>query len=78
MIRVNISREMAWLENSDLKNCDVIVSSHIIEGITKRITSMLVKLKRPYVIDPHTYVFGADVASVVGIVPFQNSPQITR
>jgi hypothetical protein len=61
MIRVNISREMAWLEDSDLKNYDVVVSSHILEGMTKRITSMFVKLKRPYVIDPHTYVFGADV-----------------
>lgn len=61
MIRVNISREMLWLENSNLHNCDIMVPSHILEGMTKRITSMLVKLKRPYVIDPHTYVFGSDV-----------------
>ncbi len=40
MIRVNISREMAWLETSDLQNYDLIVSSHILEGMTKRITSM--------------------------------------
>lgn len=61
MIRVNLSREMAWLENSDLKDCNVMVSSHILTGMTKRITSMLAKLKKPYVIDPHTYVFGANV-----------------
>ena len=64
MIRVNISREMAWLETSDLQNYDLIVSSHILEGMTKRITSMFAKLKKPYVIDPHTYVFGADVGFI--------------
>ncbi len=64
MIRVNISREMAWLETSDLNNYDLIVSSHILEGMTKRITSMLTKLKKPYVIDPHTYVFAADVEHI--------------
>lgn len=66
MIRVNISREMAWLEASNLKNCDIVVPSHILEGMTKRITSMLAKLKRPYIIDPHTYVFGADVEHIDG------------
>ena len=64
MIRVNISREMTWMEDSNLKNCDVMVSSNILEGMTKRVTSMLAKLRRPYVIDPHTYVFGADVEHI--------------
>lgn len=64
MIRVSISREMGWLETSDLKDYDLIVSSHIVEGMTKRITSMFTKLKKPYVIDPHTYVFGADVEHI--------------
>jgi len=66
MIRVNISREMNWLESSDLKNCDIVVPSHILEALTKRITSMLAKLKRPYIIDPHTYIFGADVSHIDG------------
>ena len=64
MIRINISREMAWLENSNLKKYDIVVSSHILEGLKKRITNMLVKLKKPYIIDPHTYVFGADVEDI--------------
>ena len=64
MIRVNISREMGWLESSDLKNYDIVVPSHILEGLTKRITSMLAKLKKPYIIDPHTYVFGTDVERI--------------
>lgn len=54
MIRINISREMAWLENSNLKKYDIVVSSHILEGLKKRITNMLIKLKKPYIIDPHT------------------------
>lgn len=65
MIRVNISREMAWLEDSDVENYDIIVSGNIVETLTKRTTSMFAKLKRPYVIDPHTYVFGADVKHIV-------------
>lgn len=55
---------MEWLENIDLENYDVVVPSHILEGLTKRVTSMLTKLKRPYIIDPHTYVFGGDVESI--------------
>ena len=66
MIRINISREMAWLENSNLKNFNIVVSSHILEGLKKRITNMLTKLKEPYIIDPHTYVFGADVEDIRG------------
>ncbi len=64
MIRVNISREMAWLESSNLKNCDIIIPSHILAGLTKRITLMLTRLKRPYIVDPHTYIFGADVEHI--------------
>lgn len=64
MIRVNISREMGWLEDSNLENYDLIIPSHILEGLTKRITSMVAKLNKPYVIDPHTYVFGADVKHI--------------
>ena len=64
MIRVNISREMGWLERSDLKNYDIVVPSHILETVTKRITVMLAKLKRPYIIDPHTYVFGTNVEHI--------------
>ncbi len=65
MIRVNIGREMTWLEDSDLGNYDVIVPANVLEGLTKRTTSMLAKLERPYVIDPHTYVFGLNVEHIV-------------
>ena len=64
MIRVSISREMGWLENIDFKDYDIIVSGNVLEGLTKRITVMLRKLNRPYVIDPHTYVFGDDVEHI--------------
>jgi len=64
MIRINISREMAWLENSNLKKYDIVVSSHILEGLKKRITNMLMKLKKPYIIDPYTYIFGADIGDI--------------
>ena len=64
MIRVNLSREMTWLEDSNLQKWDVLISSHILESFQKRITSMIVKLNRPYVIDPRTYVFGNDVSDI--------------
>ena len=64
MIRINISREMVWLENSNLKNYDIVVSSHILEGLKKRITNMIMKLKKPYIIDPYTYIFGNDVRDI--------------
>ena len=61
LIRVNISREMSWLEDSYLKNYNVVVSSHIVEHLTKRVTSMLAKLQKPYIIDPYTYIFDCPI-----------------
>lgn len=64
IIRVNISREMGWLEDIEVKDYSIVISSHILEGLKKRFTSMLLKTKLPYIIDPYTYIFTSDLQEV--------------
>ena len=56
-IRINLDREMAWLIDSGVKDYKILVSSHILEGLKKSFTNLILKVKRPYVIDPITHVF---------------------
>ena len=62
-IRVNMAREMGWLEVSNW-NGRVIVSAHALEGFKKRAAYTVSWLGCPYVIDPYTYVFGADTREI--------------
>ena len=64
-IRVNMPREMGWLEKFGWKGT-VILPAHVLEGIKKRAASMVRRLGCPYVIDPHTYVFGGDADEIAG------------
>ena len=64
-IRVNIPREMGWLERFEWGGT-VILPAHVLEGIKKRAASMVRRLGCPYVIDPHTYVFGGDADEIAG------------
>lgn len=64
-IRVNLPREAAWLESVEPQDYSgVVVSSHIVENTPYRIARMLTRLKKPYLIDPYTYVFGGDVGTI--------------
>ena len=64
-IRVNLSREADWLESVKPQDYSgVVVSSHIVENMPNRVAKMLTALKKPYLIDPHTYVFGGDVSDI--------------
>ena len=62
-IRVNLAREMAWLEEFKWGR-RVIVSAHVLEGLKKRAAHMVGRLGCPYVIDPYTHVFGADTREI--------------
>ncbi len=64
-IRVNMPREMGWLERFGWDGT-VILPAHVLEGVKKRAASMVKRLGCPYVIDPHTYVFGGDADEVAG------------
>lgn len=64
-IRINLAREASWLESVVPQDYDgVVISSHIIENIPKHISKMLTKLKKPYIVDPYTYIFGGDVGNI--------------
>ena len=64
-IRINMAREAKWLESVTPQDYGgVVVSSHIVENIPYRVAKMLARLKKPYLIDPYTYVFGGDVANI--------------
>ena len=64
-IRVNLPREAAWLESVEPQDYSgVVVSSHIVENIPCRIATMLARLKKPYLIDPYTHIFGGDVGNI--------------
>ena len=66
-IRVNLAREAAWLESIKPQDYSgVVVSSHIVENIPSRVAKMLTTLKKPYLIDPYTYIFGGDVSNIRG------------
>lgn len=62
-IRINLAREMGWLEEFGWGG-RVIVSAHVLEGLKKRAAHMVGRLGCPYVIDPYTYVFGADTQEI--------------
>lgn len=62
-IRVNLAREMAWLEEFKWGR-RVIVSAHVLEGLKKRAAHMVGRLGCPYVIDPYTHMFGADTREI--------------
>ena len=57
LIRINLAREMAWLADSGINDYSLLVSSHILEGLKKSFTNLILKIKNPYIIDPLTYVF---------------------
>ena len=65
VVRVNLPREMDWLERFGWDGA-VILPAHILETFKKRAARMVRKLGCPYVIDPHTYVFGVDTDEIVG------------
>lgn len=64
-IRVNLPREAEWLESVRPQDYSgVVVSGHIVENMPNRVAKMLTALRKPYLIDPHTYVFGGDVSNI--------------
>jgi hypothetical protein len=61
LIRLNIGREMSWLEDSKIDNFSIIASSTIVESFPKKLTTALLKIGKPYIIDPFTHIFGYEV-----------------
>lgn len=64
-IRINMPREMGWLERFEWKGT-VVLPAHVLETFKKRAALMVRRLGCPYVIDPHTYVFGGATDEIVG------------
>ena len=64
-IRVNMPREMGWLEKFQWGGT-VILPAHILETFKMRAAQMVRRLGCPYVIDPHTHVFGGTTGEIAG------------
>lgn len=61
LIRLNIGREMAWIEDSEIDNYSIIVSATVLESFPKRFTNTILKTKKPFIVDPYTHIFGYNV-----------------
>lgn len=64
-IRINMPREMGWLERFGWKGT-VVLPAHVLETFKNRAALMLRRLGCPYLIDPYTYVFGGTTDEIVG------------
>ena len=64
-IRVNMPREMGWLERFGWEGM-VVLPAHVLETFKSRAALMVRRLGCPYMIDPHTYVFGGATDEIVG------------
>jgi len=64
LIRLNIGREMSWLEDSNIDNFSIIAYSTILESFPKKLTTTLLKIGKPYIIDPFTHIFGYEVKDI--------------